>query len=342
MSAPVLLRHGENIKPAYASSNPAGGTLAGQSTDAARIDGNVSGIVKRYRKGESAAPKPISLLLIKRTFAQSIEYSGIPARLRGLMIFFGLLALAVSGGGGYMILMVAIKGGFARSIHFLDLVMGTFFIAVGCYMLIKSARLELFRPEDEPIIFDRKNRKIYRLFRETHPGIIGTFRHWPMRAAEYEWDLVDVEHNAEVFTTGSTVDRRHALLFLVRRSATDPTIIDSFNVGSSFELSEPTLPAVWEHIRRFMEEGGPHLPQGEELADEAPPETLWASMGVVGPFGPKYMIWWREHPVSMVLFHLLAPVTVPMFVFWGFLNWLSYCTAIKVQWPPEVLTAVRP
>ena len=162
-----------------------------------------------------------------------------------------------------------------------------------------------------------------------------------MRAAEYEWDLVDVEHNAELYTTGSTVDRRHALLFLVRKSATDPTIIDSFNVGSSFELHESTLSAVWEHIRRFMEEDGPHLPPGEALADEAPPETLWQSMGTVGPFGPRYMIWWREHRVSMVLFHLLAPVTVPMFVLWGFLNWLSYCTAIKAQWHPEVLSAIQ-
>ena len=109
----------------------------------------------------------------------------------------------------------------------------------------------------------------------------------------------------------------------------------------SFELSEPTLPAVCEHILRFMEEGGPHLPPGEALADEAPPVTLWQSMGTVGPFGPRYMIWWREHKVSMPLFHLLAPVTVPMFVLWGFLNWLSYCTAIKVEWPPEVLSAIQ-
>lgn len=342
MNIPVLARHGENIKPAYASSSVTGGSPVGQSTDAARPDGNVSGIVKRYGKREPAAPKPISLHLIKRTFGHAIEYSGIPARLRGLMIFTGILALAVGGSGGYQILMVAIRAGITEALYVLDLVIGSFFIALGCYVMVKAARLELFRPEDEPIIFDRKNRKVYRLFRETYPGFIGTFRHWPMRAAEYEWDLIDVEHNAELFTTGSTVDRRHALLFLVRKSATDPTIIDSFNVGSSFELTEPILSAVWEHIRRFMEEDGPYLPPGETLANEDPPQTLWASMGTVGPFGPKYMTWWREHRVSMVLFHLLAPITVPMFVFWGFLNWLSYSTAIKAQWPPEVLSAVDP
>jgi hypothetical protein len=341
MSAPVLARHGENFKPAYVSSSLGGESLAGQSTDAERPDGNLSGIVKRYKKKESAAPRPISLQLIKRTFGDAIEYSGVPARLRGLIVFAGLLTLAFGGEAGYVILTDAINVGIRRPGYFFDISVGLLFIAIGCYMMIKAARLELFRPEDEPIIFDRKNRKIYRLFRETHPGIMGTLRHWPMRAAEYEWDLVDVEHNAELFTTGSTVDRRHALLFLVRRSATDPTIIDSFNVGSSFELSEPTLPAVWEHIRRFMEESGPHLPPGETLADEAPPETLWASMGTVGPFGPRYMIWWRENRISMVLFHVLLPITVPMFVIWGFLNWLSYCTAIKAQWPPEVLSAVQ-
>jgi hypothetical protein len=342
MSAPELARHGQNVKPAYASTSPTGPSPVGQSTDAERPDGNLSGIVKRYSKRESAAPKPISLQLIKRKFGQAIEYSGIPARLRGLMIFTGLLALAVGGSGGYLIPTDAIKEGISEPIHIFDVSVGLFFMFMGCYVMLKSARLELFRPEDEPIIFDRKNRKVYRLFRETYPGIIGTFKHWPMRAAEYEWDLIDVEHYAELFTTGSTVDRRHALLFLVRKSATDPTIIDSFNVGSSFELSESTLSAVWEHIRRFVEEGGPHLPPGEALADEAPPETLWASMDTVGPFGPRYMTWWREHRVSMVLFHLLAPITVPMFVFWGFLNWLSYSTAIKAQWPSEVLAAVQP
>ena len=257
------------------------------------------------------------------------------------MIFTGLFALVVGGSMAFQLLRVAIKGGFSELLYIMHACVGVFFVAIACYIMAKAARLELFRPEDEPIIFDRKNRKVYRLFREIHLGVVGTFRHWPMRAAEYEWDLIDVEHNAELFTTGSTVDRRHALLFLVRKSATDPTIIDSFNVGSSFELSESTLSAVWEHIRRFMEEDGPHLPPGEAVANEERPQTLWESMGTVGPFGPRYMIWWREHRISMVLFHLLAPVTVPMFVLWGFLNWLSYRTAIKTQWPPEVLSAVH-
>ena len=62
MSAPVLARHGQNVKPVYASPGPTGASPVGQSTDAERPDGNLSGIVKRYSKRESAAPKPISLL----------------------------------------------------------------------------------------------------------------------------------------------------------------------------------------------------------------------------------------------------------------------------------------
>ncbi len=209
-------------------------------------------------------------------------------------------------------------------------------------MVIKTARLELFCPQDEPVIFDRKHRKVYRLFRETHPGIKGLFKRWPMRACEYEWDLIDVEHNAVLITTGSTVTRRHSLVFIVRRSASDPTIIDSFNIGNPMLLGEQTVAPVWEHIRRFMEEDGSHLPPGEALAPAEGPKTLWQSLGAVGPVGPNYRQWWRDNPGIMVIMHLMFPLFLPLFLFTGFFNWLSNKTAIKVAWPHEVTQRVGP
>ena len=50
MSAPRLIRHGENIKPHYAPEHGDTESWAGKSTVEERPDGNASGIVKRYLK----------------------------------------------------------------------------------------------------------------------------------------------------------------------------------------------------------------------------------------------------------------------------------------------------
>lgn len=101
---------------------------------------------------------------------------------------------------------------------------------------------------------------------------------WPMKTAEYDWDLIDAEHHAAVTTTGATISRQHGLIFLVRKSATDSTLVDSFAIGNSMQMGEVTVPAVWEHIRRFMEEGGPHFPPGDVLRpsiDPIPSGSAW-------------------------------------------------------------------
>ena len=153
--------------------------------------------------------------------------------------------------------------------------------------------------------------------------------------------MVDAEHSARIVATGSTVTRYHSLVFIVRRSATDSTIIDSFNIGNSMVLGDKTVPAVWEHIRRYMEENGPALPSGETLVTAELPQSLWESLCAVGPFGAKYFKWWKEQLPFMLLIHVLFPLFVPMFLLWGLFNWLSYHTAIPIAWPQEVEDAVR-
>ena len=55
------------------------------------------------------------------------------------------------------------------------------------WLVTWSIRLELFQPIDQPTIFDRKHRKVYRIFSESQPGWKGLFKPWPMRACEYDW-----------------------------------------------------------------------------------------------------------------------------------------------------------
>ena len=339
MSGLIIRRHGEHINQVYAArSSSANG--AGNSTDLERPDGEVSGVVKRYKKHEEYTDSVTAIGLIKANYPDAIKYTGIAAHVRGLIIFFGVSGFAVSMGLGQMYLTSLIGRGLQETFNQIMAFFACLLILAGIYFLLFTIRIEFFRPEDEPIIFDRKHRKVYRLFREVHPGVIGLFKRWPIHAAEYEWDLIDAEHNAVLTNTGSSVMRYHSLIFIVRKSETDPTIIDSFPIGNTVQLGELSVGPVWEHIRRFMEVDGPHLPPGESLNLEKPPQTLWQSYTQVGPLGPNYALTWKKMPLIMVFYHLLFPLFVPIFFFWGIFNWLSYKTATPITWPQEVLDAV--
>lgn len=340
MITPNLYRHGEYLKPNYISKKLGEAGSAGGSTDEDRPDGQVSGIVKRYKKNEQSSINENSFGIIKNILNNSIEYTANRKGLRGLALISGLFCAAMGLGCGTWQLIDNIQ---SVNYNIFEVIAFTFpflMLAFGVLSFIWSIRLELFCPEDEPTIFDRKHRKVYRLFRESQPGIRGLFKRWPLRAAEYEWDLIDAEHTATLMTTGSTLMRYHALVFIVRKSATDSTIIDSFNIGNSMILGEQTVAPVWEHIRRFMEENGPHLSPGDTLAPTIPPQTFLQSLAIVSPFGSKYGMWWKEQLPAMILIHVLLPLSLPFLFLWAALNWLSYKTAISIEWPEEVLAAV--
>ena len=344
MSAPALRHHGQNIKPQYADTLGTAQSWAGKSTAEERPDGNASGIVRRFSKRGTASRKALGLGLIARASDTAIRYS-IPAEI-GLR---GLAQLNAVLGAAMFVPALIYMGKTAYDVTWLErfIVAGLIFIPF-CYaflawLAVYAIRLELFRPIDEPTIFDRKHRKVYRIFCEAQPGLKGLFKPWPLRACEYEWDLIDAEHNARLVTTGSTVRRDSSLVFIVRKSADDPTIIDSFNIGSSliFSLDE-TVAAAYEHIRRFMEDGGPPLPEGETLPEPKPRKGFWARVWMATPFSPSYWRAWREELPMMLLAHVVFPVTVVFGGLWLFFNWLAVATSRPIEWPPEVVAAVGP
>lgn len=339
-----LRTHGERIRQEYA---PAPGELAGMagaSTDAERPGGQTSGIVQRYKKGERTYSQPQALGWIKGVYSASIEYAGVTKELKGYAFMMGISfsVLFFCGGlaSGFILLPQSVQDDMFGTV--VALLIAVAFLAVAAYFLVFFLRHDLFRPTDLPIIFDRKSRKVFRILREEQPGLRGVFKPWPIMACEYDWNLVDAEHQADVYTTGGTLHRDHYLMFIVRKSEDDPTIIDSFQVGSSLVLDNKLVDAMWEHIRRFMEEQGPHLPSAKEpLADLQQPVSWWQSMGAVGFLGPNYSQHWRDAPIITFALHLAFPVTIPMLLLWGTGNWLSYKTAIPVQWPEEVMRAVQ-
>jgi hypothetical protein len=339
-----LQSHGRRVRREYA---PLPGQLegmAGTSTDDQRKGGQASGIVTRYQKRESTFRRPQAIGWIKTVYPAAIEYTGVTKELKGLAFTFGImfgLMFSIFGIGtsSYMFKDAPWNDLAWMVVCFCVLVAG---LTTGAYSFAFFIRHDLFCPADLPIIFDRKHRKIYRILREEHSGFRGAFKRWAIAACEYDWNLVDSEHQATAYTTGGTTQRNHFLMFLVRKSEADPAIIDSFQIASSMVLNSELVDSMWEHIRLFMEENGPHLPTADEpLADLVPPVSWWQSMGAVEPFGPNYFRNWRDATLLTLALHVLFPVTIPMFLLWGTGNWLSYKTAIALEWPEEVMRAVR-
>ena len=300
--------------------------------------GNVSGVIQRYDKKTPASDVVLAMDWIRATYDDAIEYTSVPKSLRGGLLTFSAASLMVEGVVlwiGIQLLLwrdwVSVLVGAAVSVGF---------SLLSTYMVMLGVRLELFSPEDIPTVFDRKHRKVHHMSRVSQPGFKGLFKPWPLITSSYDWDLMQAEHRAILSTTGTTAYRSHRLVFTVARSADDPTLVDEFQLGNGMVLDDALTDAVWEHIRRFMEEGGPALPPHQSVPDRTAPPSWWQSLGAVGPFGPKYFEWWRDSPGNMVLQHIGFAVFVPMNLIWGTGNWLSYKTALPVAWSPEIQQAL--
>lgn len=302
--------------------------------------GGLSGILRQFPKNQAASSSVTSLGLIRQVYEHALEYSARAEGMGGLIMLFGLITATIGLGGGYAILSRLLSRPQISIIGWIVALAGVVLIFVGIFAAIKSVRLEFFRPEDEPTIFDRKNRKVYRIYRETHPGLKGLMRPWPMKKAVFDWDLIDCEHHATLMSTGSTISRLHSLIFVVRKSSTDSTVVATFPIGNGVQMGELTVPMVWEHIRRYMNENGPPLPPGEELKPSQKPTTFWQCMVATGPYGKNLRIWWRNVELLVIFYFLFFPIAFPVMTLIGIFRWLAVRTAVRIEWSKEVMDAV--
>lgn len=301
-------------------------------------NGSMQGVISKFKKSESLDVVPASLDLISQRYTHAIQCGHVHNETRGAILLFGVLTFSVA--ISILIDRMQIQAPDTVFFSLLAPILDAALLFALLLFSLWSFRYECFRPFDEPIIFDRKNRRVFRIFRDVQSGLAGLLKRWPMRAVEWDWSLTEGWHTVNLVTTGTAVSRHHHLRFVVRKSPTDSTIIDSFTLGNSLFMNERNVPVVWEHIRRFMENDGLHLQPQESLNNAKPSQSLWISMGAVGPFGPRFQTWWRRHPAVTISALVMSPVLLPLNLAWGFCHWLSSVTAFPVQLPDEVLQAV--
>ncbi|MFN3914371.1 MAG: DUF6708 domain-containing protein [Aquabacterium sp.] len=310
---PDLIPHGQHINPHYE------GGAAGDSTAQDRPEAAMHGMLKRFDKTQSASGTAQAFGWIKAIYPNAIEYAGQKQALEGgIMVgaFFGVpFAIAAF---GMMFVTFLVSKTWVLSVGMLVGCAAMF--AFGYWSLLFPLRHVWRTPRDLPIIFDRANRKVYRMAQQRVPGLRGLIQPWPVKALAYDWDLVDAEHHSELVGSTNLARRLHRLVFVVRHRADDPTIIDTFEIGNGLAQTEEMVAPMYEHIRRFMQEQGPHLPHPDEPLDERPDDlpSWWQACGRAGPWGNRYLWWWKNDKFMSGLHHVLLAAT--LFMYWAVWN----------------------
>ena len=303
-----------------------------------------------FEHKRSASPLVTTGGWVRGVYAHAIEYTTADKSVRGVYFLFG--GLGAGGGALWGVWMLSDFIDFSP-MWFWDTVLMILpaiivFTLLGLGALIWYARREFFRPLDLPILFDRKHRQVIWMDRWPPGGLRGMFKPWPVRISRCDWDRIVPEHHVVTYTTGSTARQQHTLALMVPHASAQAAaesstpFADGLLLGEPMTLTEQTVPAVWEHVRRYMNEKGPALPPGEAVCDSARPLGWWQSFGAVSMFGPGYVKRWRETPYMMGFMHLIAPLMLPLGLAMATANWLSYLTAYDVPWPQDVLDQVGP
>jgi len=292
---------------------------SGESTEEARADGKVFGLVKRYDKKRNAGGKAGHQGRLSGVYQDAIEINGGSLTAAGgFTTAFGLVGGAIVAYFlRHVILETFEKGYYPLSVFAL---IGPFFVFfVGVYF-------EMFSPSESPIYFDRARRKVYYVHRSARRRFI-LFGPSAVEARVIDWSLVDAEHHTKMRASTASVSRDHYLVFLMRKSETDPTIVDSYAIAADFPS------ALWEYIRRYMERGAAPL-----IAAEAPPYKgpTFDMIEALKQRRKNYWQDWKELPWSQMWQHLALPLFAVFFVVNRFVVW----TAQKVQWPQEVVEAL--
>lgn len=190
---------------------------------------------------------------------------------------------------------------------------------------------EMFSPSETPIYLDRLQRKVYYVHQGKRKRFL-LFGPTSVEARAADWSLIDCELHALTGGGANSVRRTYHLLFLVRASKADPTIVDSF------VLPNVEFPgAMWEYIRGYMELGMPPLKAGEV------PPTKGAKgikgFDMVEALRQRRIDYWRdwkEFPWTQLWQHLVLPLFTVYFIVNRFVVW----TAQTVIWPNDILDAL--
>ncbi|MDB0509886.1 hypothetical protein LBW60_14730 [Ralstonia solanacearum] len=173
-----------------------------------------------------------------------------------------------------------------------DLIFAAFALVFSfLFMLIAVAFFNYAKrmPSDWPIMFNRENRTVA-IIRPARPRFFKFWKFTDLGVFTYAWDDVRVRsYKAIVSNAGKSFHESYYLVMLWGGEDESGRKVakECIPVGYFGYFEDERLFQVWEHIRRYMEEGGPPIQPGERLRKpvnnrkpmEFPPEVIAAAGG---------------------------------------------------------------
>ena len=191
---------------------------------------------------------------------------------------------------GVVFLLVSLMS-FWSTYIFLDIVVAALFFGLCSLALVLVSlvfiRRGFFSPSDHPVLFNRKTREVHVIPIKT----LNLFRFWekgePGELRSYRWDHVTARTYRRLDVPGGTVARTETVMQMLCTTPENPNVVDLMvSLGFTGTWRDNTQVELWEHIRRYMEEGGPPLQPGDTLRKvnhdklpEFPPDIVEAAGG---------------------------------------------------------------
>ncbi|MGI9573439.1 DUF6708 domain-containing protein [Alloalcanivorax xenomutans] len=231
-------------------------------------------------KKQSVHLKPASYRTILRVLPEAIEVGTSMGE--GTAKYLGLFGVAGVLIGLFIIFYEPLIGA-ADWTHILFSIIGFAFFLLGALFI----RRAFFSPSDHPTLFNRKTRQVYVI--PLKP--LNFLKFWekgePGQLKSYSWDKVAARTYRRLDVPGGTVARTETAMELLCMTDENPKVVDEMvSLGMTGTWSDNNQVALWEHIRRYMEEGGPPLQPGDQLRKvnhdklpEFPPEVVEAAGG---------------------------------------------------------------
>ena len=273
---------------------------------------------------------------VSAVYPNALELPGLVSSAKGLGVLVGIFSLGVALFSAYMTLLIAADSEDAFAFGLLTF---STFLAAVCAG-VTSLRIGLFSYRDEPILFNRKTRKIHvfaRKVRMSRPWL-----RWPLSIRTYDWECVVGEiYGGFRLLGGSLPTTRYRLVLTVHDAPTGhgkkPNVIDRIIVGAE-EQGMDSCACRWEFIRSYMEENGPPLRPYDEIynARKFSIQNMLLNSGF-WICAPGFYRDFSKAPVGPLLGTLaqfvVLPVTIPLAIFQS----LAEITGRNPWWPPLIL-----
>ncbi|XZG71792.1 DUF6708 domain-containing protein [Chitinibacteraceae bacterium HSL-7] len=328
MPIPSISRHGENLHPDIVRGLQAPDGVKSVDVYISELNGHV------YDRHQSVSQRPDASGMITEVFSGAISYSsfGVVSNLSGALLTAIIVSAAMPWGLTYAISDAALQEDLVSNLLFyFVLSIALFFTLVGGFFAI---RIEMFRPANEPLIFDRQRRKVIAVVRDPGLGFSSFFKPSRWRVNEYDWDLVTAARVTQKEFTGATLRLAHELLLTVQLSHDKRAVIDGLRIGNPMiYVTSQRVDDHWEHLRRYMEDNGPPLPYNSLPSPIPPVKTLWQRLVGLTPFSAEYRQKWRNDAPFTLLCHLFAP----FFLLWQLMGWLADQTRVEFKWSDELI-----